>query len=353
MAKKLSFEYVKDFIQNEGYKLVSKEYINNRTHLDVMCPDGHLYKVKFNVFQSGSRCPKCSRKNVGRKYDYKYVKKYIEDNDYLLLSSSYDSCEKHLDVMCSNGHTYKTTFSNFKSGFRCKECKGLKKYTFEDVKTIVESKDYKLISNEDEYNNVNSYIKLECDKGHIYKTKFSVVLRGFGCPYCSNLKIDYYYVKEVIEKEGYTVISDTYINNREKLDIKCPNGHIFKMSYNKFQYGCRCTVCSSSNGEQSIAKILYDKNIEYIPQYRFYDCKYNKTMPFDFYIPSINLCIEYDGIQHFEPVEFFGGETEYNKTKIHDQIKNDYCKNNNIKLIRIPYWEFDNIESILIKEINI
>ena len=58
MAKKLSFEYVKNFIESENYKLISEEYVNNRTHLDIKCPDGHIYKVKFNVFQSGSRCPK-------------------------------------------------------------------------------------------------------------------------------------------------------------------------------------------------------------------------------------------------------------------------------------------------------
>lgn len=62
MAKKLTFEYVQDFIEKEGYKLISEEYVNSRSYLDVMCPEGHLYKVKFNVFQSGSRCPKCSRK---------------------------------------------------------------------------------------------------------------------------------------------------------------------------------------------------------------------------------------------------------------------------------------------------
>ena len=239
------------------------------------------------------------------------------------------------------------------SGFRCKECKGLKKYTFEDVRKIVTNKNCKLMSSENEYNNAHSYIKLECDKGHVYETKFSVFLRGFGCPYCSNLKVDYFYVRETIEKEGYTLVSDVYRNNREKLDVKCPNGHLFKMSYNKFQYGCRCPICRSSNGEQSIAKNLENRNIKYIPQHRFSDCKNNKTLPFDFYIPSKNICIEYDGIQHFEPVEFFGGKEGYNKTKMNDNLKNDYCRENNIRLIRIPYYEFDNIENILIKEINI
>ena len=83
-----------------------------------------------------------------------------------------------------------------------------------------------------------------------------------------------------------------------------------------------------------------------------------KTLPFDFYIPDLNICIEYDGEQHFEPVDFGGKGKEYAEKRFkaqqkRDNIKTEYCKNNNIKLIRIPYWEFDNVENILKQELNI
>ena len=70
-------------------------------------------------------------------------------------------------------------------------------------------------------------------------------------------------------------------------------------------------------------------------------------MQFDFYIPNLNLCIEYDGKQHFEPINYFGGIDSFNKQIIKDSIKNDFCHKNNIKLMRIPYYEFNNIEKIL------
>ena len=63
------------------------------------------------------------------------------------------------------------------------------------------------------------------------------------------------------------------------------------------------------------------------------------------------LLIEYDGIQHYEAVEIFGGIPAFKKRQKRDQIKNQYCKDNNIKLIRIPYWDYDNIETILEKEL--
>ena len=67
---------------------------------------------------------------------------------------------------------------------------------------------------------------------------------------------------------------------------------------------------------------------------------------------SINCLVEYDGEQHFQNREFFGGEEAFKKRQHNDQIKNQYCKDNNIKLIRIPYWDFDNIEDILNEELK-
>lgn len=82
---------------------------------------------------------------------------------------------------------------------------------------------------------------------------------------------------------------------------------------------------------------------------RFDGCKNQKKLPFDFYLNDFNIIIEYDGIQHFKP-SF--NEKEFKNIKVNDEIKNKFCKDNNIKLIRIPYWEFENIENILESVIN-
>ena len=98
-------------------------------------------------------------------------------------------------------------------------------------------------------------------------------------------------------------------------------------------------------------KYLEKINTDYEMQYRFKDCKFKYTLPFDFYLPQYNCCIEFDGKQHYQIVKHFGGLDEFIDTKIRDTIKNIYCQQNNIKLIRIPYWEFDRIEEILEFEI--
>ena len=166
-------------------------------------------------------------------------------------------------------------------------------------------------------------------------------------------RLSYDDVKKHVEENGYELLSTQYNNNREKLKYRCDNGHVYEAIYNSFQQGYRCPHCNESKDEKEIAKILEKYNIPFETQYRFCDCKFKYTLPFDFYLPNYNCCIEFDGEQHYVSKEYFGGEEGFKKTKIRDGIKDDYCKDNDIKLIRIPYWEFDNIEEILKCELEL
>ena len=108
-----------------------------------------------------------------------------------------------------------------------------------------------------------------------------------------------------------------------------------------------------------IKEFVEKHNIEFIAQYSVKELYYKNIknkLKYDFYLPSLNICIEYDGRQHFEPVDFANKGKEwaleqFELTKIRDNIKNKYCEDKDIKLIRIPYWEIDSIEEILKHEI--
>ena len=107
-----------------------------------------------------------------------------------------------------------------------------------------------------------------------------------------------------------------------------------------------------SKGEKSVERILDELNITYLPQYTFEDCRDKNMLPFDYYIPSLNKCIEYDGQHHYFPVNFNGVSDEralenHLSTVRHDEIKNKYCENNNIELLRIPYYNFKDIEVLV------
>ena len=133
--------------------------------------------------------------------------------------------------------------------------------------------------------------------------------------------------------------------NKSKLTFKCKCGCLFKISLIDFIKGNRqCSNCRNtikSKLEENTAIILQQFNIQYIQQFTFDDCKDKQLLPFDFYLPDYNICIECQGKQHFEIIDYFGGEERFNYTKKHDNIKKEYCDNNNIKLVYIDYTEND------------
>ena len=112
-----------------------------------------------------------------------------------------------------------------------------------------------------------------------------------------------------------------------------------------------------AKGETKVANVLDVFSVEYERQYVFEDCRDKLPLPFDFYIEKYCLIIEYDGQQHFKPVDFAGKGEEWSiqnmrETQRRDAIKNQYCEDNNINILRIPYWEFDDIEKLIKDKLN-
>lgn len=181
---------------------------------------------------------------------------------------------------------------------------------------------------------------------------------GGGCPRCS--KRERYTTEGFNDKlneitNGEYTTSDKYINNRTVMKFQhliC--NKVFNETPTAILYTyCGCPHCndSLSKGERKIYDYLSSKRIIFNQQQTFPDCVDINALRFDFSIldeaKSIKGVIEFDGKQHFEPIEWFGGIESFQKQQRRDQIKNEYCKTNSIPLLRIPYWEESNINNIL------
>lgn len=290
---------------------------------------------------------------IGRntKLSTEEVKEYVESFDYKLLSE-YETSKKKILVQCPNGHEpYYVSWGNFKTGKRCPKCKFEKLselYRHDDdyIENYIRSAGYEWLDGE--YINGNSKLILLCPQGHEYTTSFSVFHNGFRCPHCNgNAKLTYEYIKNKIENEGFILLSDSYINSQTKLELCCDNGHEFEMNWNHFQQGERCPMCHISYGIQNILSFLNKNDIDYKLEYKFTDCKNINSLPFDIFIPELNTVIEFDGEQHYHEGAFGNDVLDLMNIKYRDNIKNIYCHENNITIIRIPYWDITNIENIL------
>lgn len=150
---------------------------------------------------------------------------------------------------------------------------------------------------------------------------------------------------------GYlTVIKDSGLRTTRgeiKWTCKCICGqeiNVISTNLTRKKEGTISCGCKKSRGEAAIIKSLIALQIPFISQKKFDTCIFPDTghqLVFDFYLPEQNLCIEYDGVQHFEEVkkDFFDFDTIQKR----DKYKNQWCKENNIPLVRIPYTELENI----------
>jgi hypothetical protein len=121
---------------------------------------------------------------------------------------------------------------------------------------------------------------------------------------------------------------------------QCKCGAIISVQENHLVEGkIQSCGCLTSSGEEYIATLLSKCDIKFEKQKTFNGCKNKKLLPFDFYIPSMNTVIEYQGIQHFEPIEFFGGEIALQDLKKRDKIKKEYCISHCINYVAISYKE--------------
>ena len=234
----------------------------------------------------------------------------------------------------------------------------MRRLSYEYVKEYIENFGYKLLSKE--YKNNKTELEIQCnDCGNIFHMRFNNFKDGKHRCECKSkpLVLTYEYVKNYIESCGYKLLSKEYKNNATYLLVWCgnPNHKPYKVKFNNFKdCNSRCPECNTtSKGEEKIKEILIKYNIKFNQQYLFNDCRNTRPLPFDFYLPQYNITIEYDGRQHYKLDCFNMNLLDLMNLKYNDNKKTQYYNNNNIKLIRIPYWDFNNIEKILKKELKV
>ena len=203
--------------------------------------------------------------------------------------------------------------------------------------------------------------------GNIFESSHNGVLYfECGCPKCNvgNRFKPYSHEKFISELEegfleNYDVMSE-YTRYDEIITIKHKKcGSIIDTTPAKIisRGNCVCSNCYnlkqiSSRGEAKVKAFLVDNSISFNFQHCFKECRDKYPLPFDFYIPDKNIAIEYDGEQHFEFIEYFHENEQGFEDQIRrDNIKTQYCKKNNINLVRIPYWQYPDIDNILNKVI--
>ena len=252
-------------------------------------------------------------------------------------------------IICPIHGEFEQTANTHLSNHGCFKCR---LNTFDDFKSKainVHGNKYKYIS----YNGSRGKVNIICpEHGEFEQTAYSH-LNGNGCPTCSGRckqGINDFIIKsKKLHGDKYDYSKVEYKTAHVKVCIICPIHGEFSQKAREHYRKSGCPSCRKSIGELKVEAILKSKNIIYEKEFRFEDCRNKNKLPFDFYLKDYNMCIEYDGEQHFKAKDYFGGEDSFEYRKRMDQIKTQYCVDNNIKLLRIPYYNSHIMEDLILK----
>jgi len=289
-----------------------------------------------------------------------FIKEAIKLNrdryDYSLVN--YINSKTKIKIICKEHGEFEQRPDHHLNNHGCSKCSKNKKLTLIEFithsNTIHNNKyDYSMVN----YINAHTIIDIRCPIHGIFKQyPYNHTLNSNGCPDCaiekSRLTKSIFIEKSnYIHNNKYDYSLVEYLDNKSKIKILCPIHGEFIQSPLKHLDNHGCSKCNDSKGEKEIIKIMDNKKILFETQKKFKGCEYKSLLKFDFYLPDYNICIEFDGKQHYQITNYWGGEKEFNDIKLRDKIKTDYCINNGIKLIRIKFNE--NIEEKLNFILNI
>jgi len=291
MSKKHNIEEIREVFKKCGYSLISNEYINAHTKLETLCHNGHSYFVTFTKWLSGSRCL-CE--NYKHRLTIDYIKSEFEKRNYILLSNSYEN-NKKLDYICPNGHKHSIRFDHFQKGHGCPYCNGRPIVDIERVRKEFASEDYVLLTSE--YKNNFQKLDYICPRGHKHSITRNNWTTGYRCPECAhNMKKTLEFIKDDFNKNGYTLVSNNYINHHQKLHCICPNGHDYYVSWSNWQqHNSRCPKCKdwgTSSQESTLLEFVRDLCGCIIEHDRILISPYE----LDIVIPDKKIAIEYCGL---------------------------------------------------------
>ncbi len=334
------------------YSLINKEIIRSDDYIKIIDINSELVYLQLSDnHKNGIRPTKIESKSLINKLSTIHNNKY----DYIIEKETYYSTDKIKIVNKLTSDIFDYRVDKHLKGMSPNKVT-LNLFLYKSKEKHNDRYDYSLIK---EVNGNSDKVDIICKDHGIFKQSVSNHMNsGHGCPICigkgkwSNNVLISEFNKVHFNIYDYSKINFNGVDN--KVDIICKEHGLFQQNIHKHLIGQGCPECKqNSKGEEYIKNYLERNKIKYIRQKSFQNCKYINKLNFDFYLPDMNTCLEFDGIQHFKPIKEFGGEKEFNLILKRDECKNKWCFENNVNLIRIRYDEFDKISEILDEKLQL
>jgi rubrerythrin/very-short-patch-repair endonuclease len=354
-------------VHGDRYDYSKVDYVNSGVKVCIICKEhGEFWQYPLNHTRAKMKCPPCAiiqRANKRRGTTEQFITKakLTHGNKYDYSKSIFTGVDDKLIIIChkldkdgkEHGEFKQSAYSHVNGSgcFRCVHKKSNTQPKILTTKGFIE-KAVKIHGNRYDYSKIdykgyNVHVCIIClEHGEFWQRPARHLTSEADCPKCAKIQhaLDAFLTQEEFIESAKEVHGDRYdyslvkyTGMKNKVTIKCSNGHIFKQSAGTHINGHGCPKCNRSKGEIIIEDWLIKNNIRYKHEKTFKGCKDKGFLRFDFYLIDFNMCVEFDGKQHFEVIGKWKNNGDLEGTIRRDKIKTNYCKSNNIKLLRFNY----------------
>ena len=358
--KKTNQEFINELKEKNIEYVPLEEYINSITKIKFQCKQGHIWEATPHNILCGRGCPYCS--HVAKLSNEDFVSRLKNVTNKIELLERYKSFHEKILCRCLRcGHKWMISPAKLLNGRGCPICareirgKNKMKIGKKNFESNLKKKKPNIILI-DEYMGVDTPTRFQCKicKYEFTTTPSKLLSTEYGCRQChhNSMKLSNIDFIDRLSKIHPNIIPvEKYDNNNVKIKYyckQCCEYHYATPANLLSGYGC--PTCNASKGEKKCKEILDNIDILYKPQFIFSDLVGigGGNLRFDFGIlnKQFNLIglIEYDGEFHYKKMYENDG---YENIQIHDKLKNDYCNINNIPLLRIPYWQYKDMEKLI------
>ncbi len=339
MSKKLPVDAYHELANDKGLKFIGEYSGDTKVKATWECKQGHCWQARYNDIYSGYGCPICAGKIPKTLKDYE---DRATSRGFRLVGELPKSTSIKTTWECNNGHQWCISYDGLRG---CPYCVGNAPKTSNDYNDLAELKGLKWIGEFPK--NTMTKTTWTCSNGHRWEANYDSIRSNRGCPYCygrvSKKPEDYHRLAKL---KGIKWVGDFPGNTSIHTLWQCKYGHKWLAVFGNIRAGYSCPICKESRGEKQITNYLNRLGVRFNRQKKFKECKYKNCLPFDFYIEIFEkrFLIEYQGEQHFTPIDFAGKGNDHAKklfelVQVKDNIKVDFAKKYGFVLILIPYTE--------------
>jgi hypothetical protein len=381
-------------VHKDKYLYEKVVYQGSHTKIVITCPEHGDFEQKPYSHLNGQGCPDCGLEIVRRTAKNKegisaswtqqlFIEECtrVHEGKYNYLNTIFTTTNRTIKADCPIHGEFEQMACEHLRGRGCEKCGraqiGLaRRLSFKQWKKIADEthrENYEY--DKSSYTTSKGTIRIRCSKHGWFEQRAGMhAYVGHGCEQCGNERVSSLRTRtlEQLLKQALAVHGNTYDYSEIKSDqesnnviydsvgkipIICKEHGVFSINPNNHIYLQQgCPECSATKGEVRVRQYLELNQIDYVFQWSDHDCTDKGKLRFDFYLPDHRVAIEFDGQQHFMPVNFTGSMTEkemiakFDDVLRRDAIKEDWCKAKEIRLIRVPYTE--NVEKTLMKELR-